>query len=106
MAGKSKCDEIWAQLRIWVLENDMFGYLITLNFNKQSGGTYNTVFGGIYSIFIKCFLVYYCWLNVSKIFTHKDDDNVTTVGLYNVTKLGDFNYEKDSGILIFQVLRK
>ena len=89
----------------WIRENDLFGFVINLNFDRQ-GDAHKTLFGGIYSLFIKIFLIIYLWLNVSKIFTHVDDNNVTTVGALDLENIGDVSMHFQTSLLAFFVIRK
>jgi len=60
--GKNKCSKR-------IKNQDMFGHPVTLNFNTQ-GDTYNTVIGGVVSVFIKFlifgFLVFKGYILISK----------------------------------------
>ena len=89
----------------WVRGNDFFGHVINLNFDKQ-GEAHKTLFGGVYSLFIKVFLVVYLYLNLAKLFTHVDDNNVTTVGALNLELVGDVSVVDDSSMLVFFVVSK
>ena len=89
----------------WIRQNDFFGHYIHLNFD-QEGEAHKTLFGGLYSIFIRAFLCLYFYLNASKIITHADDDNVTTSGLLDLDALGEVDFRSDTSMLVFQVLRK
>lgn len=89
----------------WVRDNDFFGHVINLNFDRQ-GDSHKTLCGGIYSIFIKLFLIVYLYLNARKLFMPIDDNNVTTVGLLSLSDLGDVNVTNESSMLLIHVLRK
>lgn len=92
------------QIFEWVKENDLFGHVVNLNFDK-SGSHHKTLYGGLYSIFIRIFLAYYLYLNLSKIYTHKDDNNVTTSGMLDVDALGDVDLDHSS-MKVFIVIKK
>ena len=89
----------------WIRDNDFFGHIINLNFDKQ-GDAHKTTFGGIYSLFIKIFLVIYLYLNLSKLFTHVDDNNVTTVGALNLELVGEVSVPLETSSLVFYSFRK
>jgi hypothetical protein len=67
--------------RYWKLlrEKDMFGYLITLNFNRR-GQYHKTQIGGIVSMCIKIFINVYIVLNFTTLFSYGDNKNGTLVG--------------------------
>ena len=51
----------------------MFGHRITLNFNKQ-GDTYNTVLGGIISIFLRLIFIYLLYVKSQDVYHRKNID--------------------------------
>jgi hypothetical protein len=71
--------------RYWKLlrEKDMFGYLITLNFNRR-GQYHKTQIGGIVSMCIKIFINVYIILNFTTLFSYGDNKNGTLVGFEDV----------------------
>ena len=79
--------------------------MINFNFDRN-GDSHKTLFGGIYSLFIKIFLIGYIYINAKKIFFHNDDGNVTTVGLLDTDKLGHVNVVDESNAMLIYVLRK
>ena len=57
-------------------EQDLFGYPVSLYFNRR-GRYYNTVGGGCISVFIKLFVLAYLLLLIFKMLTYSDD-NINT----------------------------
>ena len=51
---------------------DLFGHLISFNFN-ENGDTHNTQIGGIFSILIKLGFSIYIFLNIKKCILYEDD---------------------------------
>ena len=54
------------KLKDFILENDSFGYNVTVSFNKR-GGTYNTIIGGICSMVLWSLLLGYMILLISRV---------------------------------------
>ena len=79
--------------------------MINLNFDKQ-GDAHKTLFGGLYSLIIKLIILEFLYLNMQKLFMHIDDNNVSTLGLIDMDKLGDVQLMGQSSMLIFHVIRK
>ena len=55
-----------------VLDHDLFGHRIALNFNR-GGDTHRTIVGGFFSIFIKIALTFYVFIKVVKLVSFGDD---------------------------------
>ena len=89
----------WKMLR----EKDMFGYLITLNFNKR-GQYHKTQIGGFVSMGIKIFINMYILLNFTTLMTYNDNKNGTLIAFEEVTDQGKV-FVNDTGLLVYFVLR-
>ena len=81
----------------------MFGYLITLNFNRR-GQHHKTQIGGIVSVGIKIFINVYIILNFTTLFTYGDNKNGTLVGFEEVMDQGKV-WVNDTNLLVYFVLR-
>ena len=91
------------KVKSFVLDQDMFGHVVNLNFDKQ-GTEHKTFIGGFFSILIKVFLGIYIYLMFRKMYTHADDDCVTTSGALATEDLTlDMD---DTNMMMFQVIRK
>lgn len=68
-------------------QKDLFGHLITLNFNKR-GQYHRTTVGGFVSLGIKLFINVYIVLNFVTLLTYGNNKNNTLNGFEKVTELG------------------
>jgi hypothetical protein len=66
---KKKCKET-------VKDQDFFGHPISWNFDKQ-GDSHNTLIGGIFSVFIKLFFLFFVTTKVKQ-FLYKEESNNTS----------------------------
>ena len=74
----------------------MFGHPIGLSFNKK-GTTHNTVFGGISSLVVLSFLLFYFYIHLDKMINHKEDKISTKLESINLleapeVKLNDMKF--------------
>ena len=76
----------WKSIR----SKDMFGYLITLNFNRR-GQYHKTQIGGLFSVCIKVFIYVYVILNFHSMFTLKENKNITIKSMEPFEKIGRIN---------------
>lgn len=65
---------------------DSFGHPISLNFNQQ-GDSFKTPLGGILSMFVNLFLIYYFILNF-KVMVNRENDTLEKTGS-NATDFGE-----------------
>ena len=86
-----------------VREKDLFGYLITLNFNKR-GQQHKTLFGGTVSVAIKMFINVYIVLNLVTLLTYGNNKNNTLYGFEKVMDLGTV-YTNTTGTTVYYVMR-
>ena len=47
-----------------IVNSDMFGHPVSLNFNKK-GDTHNTLCGGMLSLFTRLFFLWYLFMRIS-----------------------------------------
>jgi hypothetical protein len=78
---------------------DMFGHLITLNFNKR-GDKHKTMFGAFFSIIIKFFIYLYVALTLQTMFTKSVNVNSTISSSQKIDTFGEVDY-KDTGLFIY-----
>ena len=74
----------------FIREFDLFGHTIELNFNKE-GSTYKTFIGGLISLIVKIFLLYYLILKTYVLVTF--GDNTVTYQEAFIDKLLNMNTE-------------
>ena len=55
-----------------VRDQDMFGHVINLNFDRR-GDSHKTMCGGVFSIFFKGFLTFYVYLMFTKLMFKTND---------------------------------
>ena len=51
---------------------DIFGYIVQLNFNRN-GNIHTTILGGVISIILKCLYIFYLYILFDKLLTFDDD---------------------------------
>ena len=64
------------KLNKFIKDNDLFGHPVTLNFDERYG-SYNTTFGGVFSLFAIALWASYFIINTFK-FVSKDADSTST----------------------------
>ena len=74
-----------------VREHDMFGHSIPLNFNGNE--THNTFIGGVFSITINAFMIFFVLSNFIKLATFGDDTTTTTYLKLNLEEAGPISYD-------------
>lgn len=87
----------------WVRAQDFFGYHINLNFDRN-GDTHNTIIGGTFSIFIRCFIAWYVAIKCQKLITYDDDNMNYTESLINLNETEEISYG-DTKFYFFGVLK-
>ena len=88
----------WKSIR----QHDMFGHLITLNFNKRSNH-HKTQIGGVFSVLIQGFLKIYILLNFVTMFWYHANSNGYLDGTNPLEELGKI-YVNDTDNIVFYVL--
>lgn len=83
---------------------DMFGHVITMNFNEQ-GNSHQTVLGGAMSILIKSALAIYVYLNLIKLIYNKGDETSSMGGLLNPETIDPIRYN-ETDLRLFYAIRK
>jgi hypothetical protein len=71
----------------------MFGHDIKLNFNGN-GTSHKTTAGGLVSVMIKGWMVYYVYYIFKKMFLHEDDKQYNDQVLLDLKELGTVNYNQ------------
>ena len=91
-------------LKTGIKKYDMFGHVITMNFNEQ-GNSHQTVLGGVMSILIKTALGIYVYLNLIKLIYNKSDETSTMGGLIDPDNIEPVLYNT-TNLRIFYPIRK
>ena len=86
-----------------VRNKDLFGHLITLNFNKR-GQYHRTTIGGFVSMGIKLFINVYIALNFLTLYSYGANKNNTLNGFEKVTDLGTVT-TNTTGTTVYYVMR-
>ena len=86
----------WKQVR----SKDMFGHLITLNFNKR-GQHHKTQIGGLFSIIIKLFINIYVLLNFNTMFMRNANVNSSISSMESFEKFGKVNVNETDHFVIY-----
>ena len=87
-----------------IRDQDMFGHVITFNFNKK-GDAHNTTIGGCFSIIIKMGLLAYWILCFKRMIMQERDETITVENSLNLEIVGDIAYDALQ-MTPFWVLRK
>lgn len=87
-----------------IRDQDMFGHVISLNFNKK-GESHTTTIGGFVSIWIKIAFSIYCYMQIEKLITLGDNNLVTTILQVDLEEFGEVDLEK-SNYHSFLVIKK
>ena len=82
---------------------DMFGYRVSLNFNK-SGNTYKTRCGGVSSIIIKMILLFYAGLRIKALFWREENSYGYNEEPMEFDKLGEIAFNETSIVPYIQVM--
>ena len=67
----------------YIMNEDMFGHQIVLNFNK-SGDSHKTLIGGIGSLLVSGFMIVYIYIQTKKFLFNEADNNFTEVGVIDI----------------------
>ena len=87
-----------------LLEQDMFGHTLRLNFNKK-GDDHATVYTSIMSLIIRAAIGFYVVIMVMKLVLKTGDDNFSSVNPVRLQDIGPIDY-MESGLKIFHVIEK
>jgi len=83
------------KLQKFILNRDMFGHDISLNFNRN-GKQHRTLITGLFSLFLKICITAYFIQRFYMLIFHEKDDNFTefgTIDLYNDEEMIDLRYD-------------
>ena len=83
---------------------DMFGHLITLNFNLK-GNRHKTLMGACFSLFIKFFIWVYIFLTFKTMFEKGANSNTAFESSKPIEEFGQVYYN-GTGHVTFYVLRR
>ena len=87
-----------------IREHDMFGHVINLNFDRR-GDSHKTLCGGVFSIVLKSFLVFYVYLKFDMLIYNGNDTNFSYEGQLDLDVLGDVDYST-TNMKFFHVIQK
>ena len=71
-----------------IRNKDLFGYYISLNFNKR-GHTHKTLIGGFFSLIVKFIIYGYVGVTMKQMLFLEENKNETLNGLIDLEELGD-----------------
>ena len=91
------------KIKNFLRNKDLFGHLITLNFNLR-GNHHKTIIGGFFSIAIKAFIHIYVILNFVTLFTYGANTDGLLHGYEPIENLGTIT-STEADINTFYVLR-
>jgi len=77
----------WKSLR----KHDMYGHLITMNFN-QRGNRHKTLIGALFSLLVKFFIYVYIGLTFKTLLFVEADKNTTITSAEPIESYGKVNY--------------
>ena len=81
----------------------MFGFSIPFNFNGNE--THNTFIGGVFSMLINAFIIWFILINFIKLVTYDDDTIATTYLKLDLKEAGSVEYD-GSDQLVFWSIKK
>ena len=93
------------QMRNFIQDLDMFGYVINLNFNKN-GNEFKTIIGGSMSLLIKIVIYLYIGLNMYNLFTLGNNDNSMEKSLTDYESNGKVIKYKGMDFSVFYKVHK
>ena len=88
----------------FIREKDMFGHVVNLNFDRR-GDSHQTMCGGVFSIALRSFLIFYVYLMLVKLIFKGNDTNFSYDGLQEIENQPEVDY-KDMNMVIFHVISK
>jgi len=87
-----------------LLEQDMFGHTVKLNFNR-AGDFHATYYTSIMSVFIRLAIAFYVYVTVKKMVLKESDLNSSSVIPIKLEDVGAIDY-MTSGMKLFHVIEK
>ena len=87
-----------------ISEQDMFGHVIQLNFDKQ-GDSHKTAIGGVFSIFIKIAMFTYVFMNFKKMLLNEQDSNSIEYNLIELDGQPETKFN-ETNFMMFHIIRK
>jgi uncharacterized membrane protein len=87
-----------------LLNQDMFGYNVELNFNRQ-GDFHSTYYTAIMTVFIRIAIAIYVIITVKKMVLKESDINQSSIIPVKINDMGAIDY-MGSGLKIFNVIEK
>jgi hypothetical protein len=97
-------DQFGKKSRDFLVNHDLFGHLITFNFDGK-GDKHKTLIGGIFSVLVKMMMAVYIYVRVAKLLFRNDPDIITSDALLKVDLHGDVPMS-DLHMTSFYVLNK
>ena len=91
-----------SNLKSYIKKLDLFGFPITLKFNKK-GDIHKSLFGGILSIIFYIFIIGYFFYCFNIMVNHLNDNDHEVVTTIDLNSLGFVNYNQ-TGFMIFAEL--
>lgn len=85
-------------------DHDMFGYSVSLNFDKK-GDSHNTWIGGFFSLFIKLFMVIFISFKVKKLAFREGSSTSSSTFPTKVDTMGEVNWNS-THITYFYVIKE
>lgn len=79
------------KLKHLIKDQDLFGYTVDLNFNK-AGHSHNTLIGGVVSMFLKLFLIFYVVFLFNKMLGYRENLIYHIAKELDLDELGVVNY--------------
>ena len=92
------------KLRTFIMNQDMFGHQININFNKN-GNSHGSAIGGFFSIILRLMMLFYVFMIIKKMALNEGDTNFTQNDILDVNTAGAVNY-LEAEVNIFHVLYK
>jgi hypothetical protein len=97
-------EEFGKKSRDFFVNHDLFGHLITFNFDRK-GDTHKTLIGGSFSVLVKMMMAVYIYVRVAKLIFRSTPDTTTSDALLKVDLHGDVPMS-DLHMTSFYVLNK
>ena len=94
---------MWSYIKRQLTEQDQFGHVVSLNFNKK-GNEHKNVVGGTCSIFLSAFLLWYLINQAILVFTRGNNNITSVISELSLKDLGTVNLESQT-LLFYLVVR-
>lgn len=89
-------------LRETILNQDMFGHQVSINFNRK-GDRFNTFSGGILSIMVNLILAIYLFIIVKIMIKRENDTVIVVPEVTNFDEIGDLSFERAAIMPVFAI---